>query len=416
MVAGKKESVPLRSADVEECDKVEDKGKLDLVFVMDNTGSMGSWIKQAQQHIRRIVMDIVASEKSDVRFALVTYRDHPPQDSSFVTQVHGFTTNQREMQNWVNEMSANGGGDGPEAVADGLHEALTLEYRPDAAKFVVVVADAPPHGLGCGGDGFPNGCPLGHDPLDIARGLAKKGITLYSVVCGNFEGQAFFQAIAHLTGGQYVPLASASLLAQVIIGGAQEEITLERLMAEAQEAVQQEQAAAGADLDDDVLAERLHVKFQASKTRTRHLQVGSEALPEVDDIAKEMSKLGSLADCRKAGRSYLTPGSYKCYGGDTEAPAMPRVRHSRAAAPAAAAAGAARVSLLSKVSESVRGLFGGAAAAPPAADWDEDDALEYEGAACDAFDAPEPVCVSSSYAEVSMEQCKRMVYKSKMRG
>lgn len=46
---------------------------------MDSTGSMGSYIASATQHIRSIVEKIVASEKSDVRLALIEYRDHPPQ-------------------------------------------------------------------------------------------------------------------------------------------------------------------------------------------------------------------------------------------------------------------------------------------------------------------------------------------------
>lgn len=53
--------------------------RLDLVFVMDCTGSMGSYIDSATKSIRSIVEEIVVSEKSDVRLALVEYRDHPPQ-------------------------------------------------------------------------------------------------------------------------------------------------------------------------------------------------------------------------------------------------------------------------------------------------------------------------------------------------
>jgi hypothetical protein len=42
---------------------------------------------------------------------------------------------------------AAGGGDGPEAVTSGLAATLTdLEWRKDAAKMVVLIADAPPHG------------------------------------------------------------------------------------------------------------------------------------------------------------------------------------------------------------------------------------------------------------------------------
>ena len=51
----------------------------DLVFIMDCTGSMGSYIASATSSIRAIVEEIVVSEKSDIHLALIEYRDHPPQ-------------------------------------------------------------------------------------------------------------------------------------------------------------------------------------------------------------------------------------------------------------------------------------------------------------------------------------------------
>eukprot|EP00291_Cryptomonas_curvata_P010532 CAMPEP_0172177284 /NCGR_PEP_ID=MMETSP1050-20130122/15346_1 /TAXON_ID=233186 /ORGANISM="Cryptomonas curvata, Strain CCAP979/52" /LENGTH=123 /DNA_ID=CAMNT_0012849777 /DNA_START=810 /DNA_END=1178 /DNA_ORIENTATION=+ len=45
----------------------------------------------------------------------------------------------------------NGGGDTPEAVTAAMYEASCLDWRDDAAKLVVFMADAGPHGLGEGG-------------------------------------------------------------------------------------------------------------------------------------------------------------------------------------------------------------------------------------------------------------------------
>ncbi len=55
---------------------------LDLVFAMDCTGSMGPYIVSATDNIRSIVEEIIVSENSDIRLALVEYRDHPPQVSA----------------------------------------------------------------------------------------------------------------------------------------------------------------------------------------------------------------------------------------------------------------------------------------------------------------------------------------------
>ena len=48
---------------------------------------------------------------------------------------------------------ASGGGDGPEAVTAALAEALNMDWREYASKMVVLIADAPPHGIGEYGDG-----------------------------------------------------------------------------------------------------------------------------------------------------------------------------------------------------------------------------------------------------------------------
>ena len=58
-----------------------------------------------------------------------------------------------------------------------------MKYRENAIKICVIIADAPPHGLGKGSDGFPNGNPNGHDPIVIARKMAKLGIILYVIAC-----------------------------------------------------------------------------------------------------------------------------------------------------------------------------------------------------------------------------------------
>ena len=301
--------------------KEEPPSELDLVFIVDNTGSMGQWIRSAQENVQKIIRDIEKAEGTNVRFALVTYRDHPPQDSTYVTQTHDFTSDVSQIQGWVDDMRANGGGDFPEAVADGLYEASKLSYRPNSTKVAVLIADAPPHGIGCHGDTFPNGCPHGHDPLEISRNMAANGITIYTVICGNFEGQAFYQGVAQITGGQYIPISSAHLLASVIVGGAQEEMSLERLMQDAQAAVHAEEEAAGRRLDDDELAARLQGMFKAKKAGALKTQFGGTDLPDFEGSAKHYSSAKTLEDVRKTkSKAHLSYGAYG--GGIDTAPEM----------------------------------------------------------------------------------------------
>jgi len=78
------------------------------------------------------------------------------------------------MQENINTMAAQGGGDGPESVACALNEVNNLDWRKNSVRVCVVIADAPPHGLGESGDGFPEGCPCRIDPLETARKMAEK--------------------------------------------------------------------------------------------------------------------------------------------------------------------------------------------------------------------------------------------------
>ena len=80
--------------------------ELDLVFVMDYTASMGSYINSACSNIQRIFEEIVSKEKADIRLALIKYCVHPPQDTSFITDVHGFTSSIRRMITWLDNCQA----------------------------------------------------------------------------------------------------------------------------------------------------------------------------------------------------------------------------------------------------------------------------------------------------------------------
>lgn len=297
---------------VEKVDRPElakhDSSILDLVFVMDCTGSMGSYIASATENIRSIVEEIVVSEKSDVHLALIEYRDHPPQDSTFVTRVHDFTAKVSEMKTWLGNCSAEGGGDTPEAVADGLHDTLKLSWRADATKICVLISDAPPHGLHTSGDSFPNGCPAGLDPIKIVREMAEKHITLYAVGVEPpiIPYREFFMSLAYITGGQYVPMVNAKLLAKVIVGGVREEISLDRLMQDAQADIDREmQQAETEGVDEEEKVKRLNKLFAAKNIRAKQM---NNSYGAVSSMAKQCySKCVDMSDMKSKYSSVPPP-------------------------------------------------------------------------------------------------------------
>ena len=95
-----------------------------------------------------------------------------------------------------------------------LHAAVhCLSWRKNSVKIAILIADAPPHGLGAAGDSWPTGDPSGYDPIECVRLLAENGITLYTIGCEPeaFEYRDFFMALAFKTGGQYIPLENWSV-------------------------------------------------------------------------------------------------------------------------------------------------------------------------------------------------------------
>ena len=112
-------------------------GALDLVFLVDNTGSMGGQIAQVQRRLTELIGAIEQSplaRKDNIRFGLVAYSDH---GEPWVTQVSALSADRQQIRGAVDRMRASGGGDGPEAVTDGFHEAARLDWRPHAARWVL---------------------------------------------------------------------------------------------------------------------------------------------------------------------------------------------------------------------------------------------------------------------------------------
>jgi len=334
----------------------DDVRALDLVFIMDATGSMGSYITSATKNIETICDEIIRSEElsapNALRIGLIAYRDHPPQDHTYVTKNFGFSSNIEKVKKVLKSLYATGGGDGPEAVTAAMKAALDLDWRPRATKLAVLIADAPPHGIGEYGDGFPTGSPEGNDPLALARQMARLGVSLYMVACepalsGYQFGADFFQALVRLTGGQLLPLTTASLLSHVIIAAAGEAMELERLQREIGDAVADRlrsmsivnsQSQAGSaevapttDANMDDVARELHERLLLRNESTKQIHIESiyrqsdESLhnirvwmtaPSIQDAKGHIKKVpGSrLSDAymatRKASTSYVSSSSF----------------------------------------------------------------------------------------------------------
>ena len=262
---------------------------MDLVFIMDATGSMGSYINSATKNIETICENIIHSEQLSgpgaLRIGLIAYRDHPPQDHTYIVKNFGFHTEVERVKENLKSLFASGGGDGPEAVTAAMKAALELDWRPHATKLAVLIADAPPHGIGEYGDGFSDGSPDGQDPLRLARQFAKAGIPLFVIACepalsGYAHAADFYQGLVKITGATLLPLTTASLLTHSILGLAGEAMDLERLHREMGDAVAERlrslslEASQTSNPMDDV-ARELHERLLLRNENTKQIYIES---------------------------------------------------------------------------------------------------------------------------------------------
>eukprot|EP01132_Coremiostelium_polycephalum_P004295 gene4295-5370_t len=203
---------------------------LDLVFCVDDTGSMSGEINEVKEKIKEIVKDI-KDIGVNCRVAMTFYNDHDGSETNPVVTNFDFTEDVEEMKKNLATIRAHDGGDVPEALADGLHAITQFSFAPGSTRVCILIGDAPPHGFSGSGDRHPNGCPCGHDPIKLARSLATNfKVTFYTVCCRHdLENKQVFNAIAAVSEGKCVQLANASQLSEFIVGSAKESIFLDSI-------------------------------------------------------------------------------------------------------------------------------------------------------------------------------------------
>lgn len=168
--------------------------RLDLVFLVDATGSMGDEIAKLKASMRAMSQQISQLPgQPDICYGLVAYRDR---GDAFLTRTHDFTDDLGAFQNVLARVQADGGGDTPEALNEALHETVHgMSWRTEAARMVVLVADAPPH-LDYGGPQYD---------VDMQAALAK-GIKLFAVGASGLDpvGEYIYRQMAQYTAGRFV--------------------------------------------------------------------------------------------------------------------------------------------------------------------------------------------------------------------
>jgi len=176
--------------------------KVDIMMIVDATGSMGDEIKYLQNELHDIILKVKEKQSDlDVRIGSVFYRDI---GDEYVTRKTPLSSDITETINFIQAQSANGGGDYPEAVDEALYQAIELENWSKNAltRIAFLVLDAPAHNKA-------ENIARIQDQVKLA---AEKGIRIIPLVCSgiNKEGEYLMRSIALATNGTYVFLTDDS--------------------------------------------------------------------------------------------------------------------------------------------------------------------------------------------------------------
>ncbi len=172
---------------------------LDLVFVMDTTGSMREELEDLQANLVGVIR-ILSRMAASLRVGFVAYKDT---DAAYLTQEFPLgpmnSANVERLVDFVRGLRAQGGGDIPEPVNRALGRALEMPWRSGAQGRIIVIGDASVHAVNR------------EVTLRMAEAFAASSRsvaaprTVSSIFTGNNpNARAFFKNLAAAGGGDFM--------------------------------------------------------------------------------------------------------------------------------------------------------------------------------------------------------------------
>ena len=173
---------------------------IELMLVVDVTGSMGDEISFLKAELADVIGRIAANDSNTViKLAMLFYRDTDDDvpfdyyDFVEVTESNGFDARQAALE----RQKATGGGDYPEAVDEALDLAVSKQWSTGfTTKIIFHVLDAPAH----------NGDKYAQKLVNATKIAAEKGIRICPIICSGaaVETEYTMREAAIYTGGTFI--------------------------------------------------------------------------------------------------------------------------------------------------------------------------------------------------------------------
>ena len=208
---------------------VEKKTSLDLLFIIDATGSMGPYIDQVKQNIINIMNRIpFECPGININLGFIAYRDEYDIKRNDIVNIE-FTQNFLQLENKIKNVFPVANTDYPEEVAWGIEKALEKNWESEA-RYSILIADAPCHGLKYHDtevmdDEYPNGVPGRKNIEILIKELAEKNVSLYCVEITEYT-EIMFKIFGNIYSNypscqfQIVTMASEDKLPDIVVDSA----------------------------------------------------------------------------------------------------------------------------------------------------------------------------------------------------
>ncbi len=239
-------TIPLRLGLEEISGATGGGASVDIVFIIDSTGSMGAEINDVKNIIESFT-EVLDNSSIDYQLGLIEFQDYPVSpcggSSDFPSKIYlfdgkQFTTNTTNFRNTVNSISLGWGNDGPESHLTALNDSLAMDWRAGVKKFNILLTDAPPHAKdctisvnsccstwctwwsGCSNTNTDETCNTGPKyAINVTNDLIEEDISVFYItketyICGN---RIMIDNLTNLTGGGYYSYTETQGVEDIII-------------------------------------------------------------------------------------------------------------------------------------------------------------------------------------------------------
>lgn len=167
----------------------------DVIFVIDDTGSLGGAINS----IKNSISDFIDQIGSGSRAGIITYKD-----SGDITIDQGFTSDKSVLENTLNSITATGGGGAREAASGGLEKAFEMfkNSGKNDNKIIILVNNAGAHNC---------------NKLETqATRASNRDIRIYTLFSGSYCSNEFKKDLPDESGGQFFKYSDKDKILDII--------------------------------------------------------------------------------------------------------------------------------------------------------------------------------------------------------